>query len=41
MRQWVPNWVMKLPISLRLLWAAQPELLTPVLQVMHRVITRD
>jgi len=28
------------PIPLRLLLAAQPVLLTPVLQVVHRVITR-
>jgi len=32
--------VLSLPISLRLLLAAQPKLVTPVLQVMHRVITR-
>ena len=35
-RQWVPS----LPIPLRLLLAAQPKLVTPVLQVVHRVITR-
>ena len=29
-----------LPIPLRLLLAAQPKLVTPVLQVVHRVITR-
>ena len=28
-----------MPIPLRLLLAAQPKLVTPVLQVMHRVIT--
>ena len=39
-RQWVLIWVMRLPIQLRLLLAAQPKLVTPVLQVVHRVITR-
>ena len=39
-RQWVLIWVMRLPILLRLLLAAQPKLVTPVLQVVHRVITR-
>ena len=29
-----------MPIPLRLLLAAQPQLVTPVLQVVHRVITR-
>jgi hypothetical protein len=29
-----------LPIPLRLLRAAQPKLVTPGLQVLHRVITR-
>jgi hypothetical protein len=29
-----------LPIPLRLLLAAQPELVTPLLQVMPRVVTR-
>ena len=33
------QWVLSLPIPLRLLLAAQPKLVTPVLQVMHRVIT--
>jgi Putative transposase len=32
--------VLSLPIPLRLLLAAQPRLVTPVLQVVHRVITR-
>ncbi|MEZ5659453.1 MAG: transposase [Burkholderiaceae bacterium] len=32
------QWVLALPIGLRLLLAARPELLTPVLQVVHRVI---
>ena len=39
-RPWVLIWVMRLPIPLRLLLAAQPKLVTPVLQVVHRVITR-
>ncbi len=34
------QWVLALPIPLRLLLAAQPKLVTPVLQVAHRVITR-
>ena len=34
------QWVLSLPIPLRLLLAAQPKLVTPVLQVVHRVITR-
>jgi len=36
----VRQWVLSLPIPLRLLLAAQPALVTPVLQVVHRVITR-
>ena len=32
--------MLSFPILLRLLLAAQPKLVTPVLQVMHRVITR-
>ncbi|HEY8707891.1 MAG TPA: transposase, partial [Burkholderiaceae bacterium] len=36
----VRQWVLSLPIPLRLLLAAQPRLLTPVLQVVHRVLTR-
>ena len=36
----VRHWVLSLPIPLRLLLAAQPKLLTPVLRVVHRVITR-
>ena len=35
----VRQWVLSLPIPLRLLLAAQPKLVTPVLQVVHRVIT--
>ena len=34
------QWVLSLPIPLRLLLAAQPKLVTPVLQVVHRAITR-
>ena len=34
------QWVLSLPIPLRLLLAAQPKPVTPVLQVVHRVITR-
>ena len=34
----VRQWVLALPIGLRLLLAARPELLTPVLQLVHRVI---
>ena len=36
----VRQWVLSLPIPLRLLLAAQPLLVTPVLQVVHRAITR-
>ena len=36
----VRQWVLSLPIPLRLLLAAQPKLVTPVLQVVHCVITR-
>ena len=36
----VRQWVLSLPIPLRLLLASQPKLVTPVLQVVHRVITR-
>jgi len=36
----VRQWVLSLPIPLRLLLAAQPKLVTPVLQVVHRVIKR-
>ena len=39
-RQWVWCLPFRLPIQLRLLLAAQPKLVTPVLQVVHRVITR-
>ena len=36
----VRQWVLSLPIPLRLLLAAQPNLVTPVLQVVHRVLNR-
>ena len=36
----VRQWVLSLPIPLRLLLAAQPQLVTPVLQAVQRVITR-
>ena len=36
----VRQWVLALPIPLRLLLAAQPLLVTPVLQLVHRAITR-
>ena len=35
----VSQWVLSLPIPLRLLLAAQPKRVTPVLQVVHRVLT--
>ncbi len=34
------QWVLSLPIPLRLLLAAKPNLVTPALQVVHRVLTR-
>jgi hypothetical protein len=36
----VRQWVLSLPTAPRVLLAAQPELVTPVLQVLQRVITR-
>jgi len=36
----VRQWVLSLPIPMCLLLAAQPKLVTLVLQVVHRVITR-
>ncbi len=36
----VRQWVLSLPIPLRLLLSAPPKLVTPVLQVVHRVITQ-
>ena len=48
MRKWVLIWVMRLPmrmpmplpLPLRLLLTAQPKLVTTMLEVLHRVITR-
>jgi ribosomal protein S27E len=34
----VRQWVLSLPIPLRILFAARPQLLTPLLQIVHRVI---
>ena len=34
----VRQWVLSLPIPLRILFAAHPELLTPLLQIVHRVM---
>ena len=34
----VHQWVLSLPIPLRLLLAAQPELVTPLLQVVRRML---
>ena len=39
-RQWVRVCQVRLPIPLRLLLAAQPTLRRPVLQVVHRAVTR-
>jgi hypothetical protein len=36
----VRQWVLSLPIPLRVLLAAQPEVVTPVLKVVQRVVTR-
>ncbi len=36
----VRQWVLSLPIPLRVLLAAQPGLVTPVLQMVQRVVTR-
>ncbi len=36
----VRQWVLSFPIGLRILFAAHPELLAPVLQIIHRVIAR-
>ena len=35
----VRQWVLSFPIPLRILFAAHPELLTPLLRIVHRVIT--
>jgi len=34
------QWLLSLPIPMRVLLAAQPELVTPALQVVQRVVTR-
>ena len=34
----VRQWVLSFPIPLRILFAAHPELLAPVLRIIHRVI---
>jgi Putative transposase/Transposase zinc-binding domain len=34
----VRQWVVSLPIALRILFAAQPQLLTPLLRIIHRVV---
>ena len=39
-RRLIAGSVLSLPILLRLLLAAQPELFTPMLQVVQRVVTR-
>ncbi len=36
----VRQWVLSFPIPLRILFGAHPELLTPVLRIVHRLITR-
>ena len=36
----VRQWVLSFPIPLRILFAAHPELLAPVLRIIHRVIAR-
>jgi hypothetical protein len=35
----VRQWVLSFPIPLRLLFAAHPELLTPVLRIVHQLIS--
>jgi hypothetical protein len=35
----VRQWVLSFPIPLRYLFAAHPDLLAPVLQIVHRVIS--
>jgi hypothetical protein len=39
-RQWVQVCQLRLPIPLRVLLAAPPELITPVLQAVQRVVER-
>ena len=36
----VRQWVLSFPIPLRIVFAAHPELLTPVLRIIHQVIRR-
>jgi hypothetical protein len=36
----VRQWVISLPISLRILFAAEAQLLTPLLRIIHRLIAR-
>ena len=36
----VRQWVLSFPVPLRIVFAAYPQLLTPVLQIIHRVIAR-
>jgi hypothetical protein len=36
----VRQWVLSFPFPLRIVFAAHPELLTPVLRIVHRVIAR-
>jgi hypothetical protein len=36
----VRQWVLSFPIPLRILFAAHPGLLTPLLHIVHRVIAR-
>jgi hypothetical protein len=40
-RQWVQVCQLRLPIPLRVLLATQPELVTPVLQAVQRVVERN
>ena len=39
-RKPVRQWVLSFPIALRILFAAHPERLSPVLHIIHRVIAR-
>ena len=36
----VRQWLLSFPIALRILFSAHPELLSPVLHIIHRVIAR-
>jgi hypothetical protein len=36
----VRQWVLSFPIPLRILFAAHPQLLTPLLRIIHRLIAR-